>query len=114
MIDLEYWSCPFKQESDEFFAAYLTSKKIIVPLAEDEVFYKDWVYKISGEALEGLCDARKVFGVPLDFKGTCKTVKKARDVNGYFMACLRSIKNEIENSEKEGRISETVIKIRHV
>lgn len=114
MIDLEYWSCPFKQENDEFFATYLISKEIIVPVAEDEVFYKDWVYKISGKVLEGLCDARKVFGVPLDFKGTCKIVKKARDVNGYFIMCADTIKSEIENSEKEGRISKSVIKIRHI
>ncbi len=114
MIDLEYWACPFKQENDEFFAAYLTSKKIIVPVAEREVLYKDWIYKIDDFAYESLCDARRVFNVPINFKGDCKTVKKARDVNGYFMACLRSIKNEIENSKKEGRISKSVIKIRHV
>lgn len=112
MLDLEYWANPEKY-IDNFSAIFWSTKNIVVPVAEKEVFYKEFVYNIEGLAYESLCDARRAFNIPIDFKGDCKTVKKARDVNGYFIMCVDTIKREIENSEKEGRTSKSVIKMRH-
>ena len=102
MLNLDYCAHPEKY-IDNFLAIYWTSKKVFVPVPEKEVFYKGWVYEISGKAFEGLYDARIEYGYPPDFTGICKTAKDAQGINGYFMACANSIIKEIESAEKENR-----------
>lgn len=113
MLNLDYCAHPEKY-IDNFLAIYWTSKKVFVPVPEKEVFYKGWVYEISGKAFEGLYDARIEYGYPPDFTGLCKTAKDARGINGYFMACANSIVKGIEMREETGGTCDCVKKIRRI
>ena len=112
MLDLEYWANPEKY-IDNYTAIFWSTKNIIVPVAEKEVFYKNFVYNIDGLAYESLCDARRDFGYSIDYIGKCKNTTEAQNINAYFISCMNSIKKEIENSEKENREC-GIKKIRHV
>ena len=113
MLDLDFCAHPEKY-IDNFLAVYWSSRKVFVPVPEKEVFYKGWVYEISGKAYKGLYDARIEYGYPPDFTGMCKTTKEARGINGYFMACADTIISSIENSEKNGKFSPNIKKIRRI
>ncbi len=102
MLDLEYWANPEKY-IDNYMAIFWSTKNIIVPVAEKEVLYKNFVYNIDGLAYESLCDARRDFGYEIDYIGKCKNITEAQNINAYFISCMNSIKKEIENSEKENR-----------
>ena len=112
MLDLEYWSNPEKY-IDNYMAIFWLTKNIIVPVAEKEVFYKDFVYNIDGLAYELLCDARRELGYEINYTGKCKNTTEAQIINAYFISCMNSIKKEIDDSEKENRKC-GIKKVRHV
>lgn len=113
MLNLDYCVHPEKY-IDNFMAIYWSTKHVFMPVPEKEVFYKGWVYEISGKAFEGLYDARLEYGYPPDFTGDCKTAYDARGINGYFMACAGTIISSIENSKKSGQLSPNIKKIRRL
>ena len=112
MIDLEYWANPEKY-MDNFTAIYWSSKKILIPIAEKEIYYKDWIYELDEHGYNTLCDARRKFGYDINYEGNCKTALEARQINSYFISFLKLIKRDLDECKKNN--SECNIKkIRHV
>ena len=109
MLDLEYWSNPSIKDKN-FFAAFWTTKNIIVPIAEKEVFYKGWIYEIDDNEYNRLCNIRKKHGYNIDYCGKCKTIEDARQINMTFIDYHRILVKIIESGDIDGIAN----KIRHV